>query len=172
MGDKAAEEAIVQDTESLDADDLPCFAEKDGRQVAGQIISTNFTYLMAGLNGIVPIPLLRVMLTRNADAATGVLIPYIQSACDIGLFQISFAYLINFSGWLFASLTNIHICSRLGTGGMLVVGASVQSFGYVLMCWKPPFPLFMAAFFFTGMGVAFQDAQSNTFTITVKNSRR
>lgn len=80
--------------------------------------------------------------------------------------------LTNFTGWLFASFANIHVCSRLGTGGTLVVGASVQSLGYALMFWKPPFPLFMAAFFLTGMGVAFQDAQANTFTITVKNSHR
>lgn len=52
------------------------------------------------------------------------------------------------------------------------MGASLQSLGYALMFWKPPFPLFMAAFFLTGMGVAYQDAQSNTFTITVKNSHR
>lgn len=95
-----------------------------------------------------------------------------QPAYNVGLFQISFAYLINFTGWLFASFTNIHLCSRLGTGGTLVVGASLQSLGYALMFWKPPFPLFMAAFFLTGMGVAYQDAQSNTFTITVKNSHR
>ena len=100
------------------------------------------------------------------------LIPYIQPAYGIGLLQVSFAYLINFAGWLFASFTNIHICSRLGTGGTLVVGAAVQSLGYGLMFWKPPFPLFIAAFFLTGMGVAYQDAQSNTFTITVKNSHR
>lgn len=107
-----------------------------------------------------------------ADAATGVLIPYIQPAYNIGLLHISFAYLVNFIGWLSASFANIHICSRLGTGGTLVVGAAVQSFGYALMFWKPPFPLFLVAFYFTGMGVAFQDAQSNTFAITVKNSHR
>lgn len=100
------------------------------------------------------------------------MIPYIQPAYGVGLLQISFAYLINFVGWLSASFANIHVCSRLGTGGTLVVGAAIQSLGYGLMFWKPPFPLYLAAYFFTGMGVAFQDAQANTFTITVKNSHR
>ncbi|GAB1194461.1 hypothetical protein APSETT444_003706 [Aspergillus pseudonomiae] len=61
---------------------------------------------------------------------------------------------------------------RLGTGGTLLLGATVQCLGYALMFWHPPYPLFMAAFFFTGMGVAFQDAQANAFTITVKNAHR
>lgn len=41
-----------QDVESLNTDDLAFFAEKKARQVVGRVISTNFTYLMAGLNGI------------------------------------------------------------------------------------------------------------------------
>lgn len=65
MSDKTTFETSVQDTESLDADGLHFFAEKDARQVAGRIVSTNFTYLMAGLNGIVSILHLRAILTRN-----------------------------------------------------------------------------------------------------------
>lgn len=169
MADAAKES--TRDLESLNADDLPFFAEKSARQVVGRVVCTNFTYFMAGLNGEQDLVSVREA-NDQADASTGVLIPYIQPAYGIGLLQISFAYLINFTGWLFASFTNIHVCSRLGTDGTLVVGAAVQSLGYALMFWKPPFPLFLAALFFTGMGVAFQDAQSNTFTITVKNSHR
>lgn len=100
------------------------------------------------------------------------LIPYLQPAYDIGLLKVSMVYLINFAGWLVASFANIHVCSRLGSGGTLVVGATIQCFGYVLMFWKPPYPLFMTAFFFTGMGVAFQDAQANVFTVMVRNAHR
>ncbi|KAB8077882.1 major facilitator superfamily domain-containing protein [Aspergillus leporis] len=132
------------------------YEQKSARQVMGRIISTNFAVMAAGLN----------------DAATGVLIPYIQPTYQIGLLQVSFIYLVNFAGWLCACFANIHICSRLGTGGTLVLGATIQCLGYALMFWHPPYPLFMAAFFFTGMGVAFQDAQSNAFTITVKNPHR
>ncbi|KAE8382208.1 major facilitator superfamily domain-containing protein [Aspergillus bertholletiae] len=132
------------------------YDQKHARQVMGRIFSTNFAVMVAGLN----------------DAATGVLIPYIQPTYEIGLLQVSFIYLVNFAGWLCACFANIHVCSRIGTGGTLLLGATVQCFGYALMFWHPPYPLFMAAFFFTGMGVAFQDAQANAFTITVKNAHR
>ncbi|EIT74024.1 hypothetical protein AFCA_001613 [Aspergillus flavus] len=146
---------IAQDGEGSNPE--PSFYEqKDARQVIGRIISTNFAVMVAGLN----------------DAATGVLIPYIQPTYEIGLLQVSFIYLVNFAGWLCACFANIHVCSRLGTGGTLLLGATVQCLGYALMFWHPPYPLFMAAFFFTGMGVAFQDAQANAFTITVKNAHR
>ncbi|EAW15189.1 putative MFS transporter [Aspergillus clavatus NRRL 1] len=145
-----------QDVEEQSPKDTSFFAPKDAREVVGRVVSTNYAILMAGLN----------------DAATGVLIPYIQPAYNIGLLQVSMVYLVNFAGWLVASFANIHVCSRLGTGGTLVLGATIQSFGYALMFWRPPWGLFMAAFFFTGMGVAFQDAQANTFTITVNNPHR
>lgn len=51
MAGDAATENKSQDLESLDTDDLSFFAEKDARQVVGRVISTNFTFLMAGLNG-------------------------------------------------------------------------------------------------------------------------
>lgn len=54
----------------------------------------------------------------------------------------------------------------------MVLGASVQCIGYALMCWKPPFAMFLSAFFFTGIGVSLQDAQANSFTITVHNCHR
>ncbi|KAL4888170.1 major facilitator superfamily domain-containing protein [Aspergillus ambiguus] len=132
------------------------FDKKDARQVMGKILSTNLAVMAGGMN----------------DAATGVLIPYMQPTYQIDLLQVSFIYLINFIGWVVASFANIHVCSRLGTGGTLVMGATIQCIGYALMFWHPPFPLFMAAFFFTGMGVAFQDSQANAFTVTVKNSHR
>ena len=100
------------------------------------------------------------------------MIPYIQPTYDVGLLQVSMIYLVNFVGWVVASFANIHVCSHIGTGGTLVLGATVQCLGYALMFWSPPFPLFVAAFFFTGCGVAFQDAQMNMFTITVKDAHR
>ncbi|KAH2978017.1 hypothetical protein KXW58_005133 [Aspergillus fumigatus] len=146
----------VEDVENSTSKESSFFTQKDASQVVGRLISTNYAVMMAGLN----------------DAATGVLIPYLQPAYDIGLLKVSMVYLINFAGWLVASFANIHVCSRLGSGGTLVVGATIQCFGYVLMFWKPPYPLFMTAFFFTGMGVAFQDAQANVFTVTVRNAHR
>ncbi|KAB8078501.1 major facilitator superfamily domain-containing protein [Aspergillus leporis] len=130
--------------------------QKQASNVTSKIISTNFTLFIAGLN----------------DAAVGVLIPYIQPTYGITIFQVSQIYLVNCIGCLTASFSNIHVCSRIGTGGTLVLGAVIQTFGFSLMFWTPPFPLFVTAFFFSGMGCAYQDAQANTFTTTVDNAHR
>ncbi|KAE8371434.1 major facilitator superfamily domain-containing protein [Aspergillus bertholletiae] len=130
--------------------------QKRASDVTGKIISTNITLLIAGLN----------------DAALGVLIPYIRPTYGISLFQVSQIYLVNCAGCLTASFSNIHVCSRIGTGGTLVLGAVIQTCGFALMFWNPPFALFIAAFFFSGMGSAYQDAQANTFTTTVDNAHR
>lgn len=85
---------------------------------------------------------------------------------------MSLIYLINFAGWITASFINIHVSSRLGTGGKVVLGAIVQCIGYALMCWLAPFPLFVTAFFFTGCGVGLQDAQANIYTVSLPNPHR
>lgn len=100
------------------------------------------------------------------------MIPHIQPASHVDLLQVSLIYLINFAGWITASFINIHVSSRLGTGGKVVLGAIVQCIGYALMCWLAPFPLFVTAFFFTGCGVGLQDAQANIYTVSLPNPHR
>jgi fucose permease len=100
------------------------------------------------------------------------LIPYIQSGYNVGLLSVAILYLINFSGWLLAAFTNVHVTSRLGMGGTLVIGACLQCFAYALNFWKPPFPIFGASFFFSGLGVAYLDAQANTFVAHMSSSHR
>jgi Na+/melibiose symporter-like transporter len=164
----------VEDVENSSSRESSFFTQKDASQVVGKLISTNYAVMMAGLNGksLRTSGVRGIRTNQYLDAATGVLIPYLQPAYNIGLLKVSMVYLVNFAGWLVASFANIHVCSRLGSGGTLVVGAMIQCFGYVLMFWKPPYPLFMTAFFFTGIGVAFQDAQANAFTVIVKDAHR
>ncbi|KAE8352565.1 major facilitator superfamily domain-containing protein [Aspergillus coremiiformis] len=139
----------------LASERTPLIPKRAG-EVTGKIISTNVTFLIAGLN----------------DAALGVLIPYIQPTYGVSLFEVSQIYLVNCAGCLIASFSNIHVCSRIGTGGTLVLGAVIQTLGFLLMSWSPPFTLFMAAFFLNGLGSAYQDAQANTFTTAVDNAHR
>ena len=113
-----------------------------------------------------------IILIKLPDAATGVLIPYLQPAYSVGLLFVAIVYLVNFLGWLMAAFTNVHITARIGQGGVLVLGACLQLLAYALIFWKPPFPLFVIAFFFSGMGVAYQDAQANTFAANVQNAYR
>ena len=104
------------------------------------------------------------------DAALGSLIPFIQPSYGIGLLLIAVLYLVNFAGWLTAAFTNVHLASRIGQGGVLVFGAIMQLLAYVLIFWKPPYPLFAVSMFFSGLGIAYQDAQANTFAANVKKA--
>ncbi|KAF4963497.1 hypothetical protein FSARC_8506 [Fusarium sarcochroum] len=135
---------------------LPNEAIKSSQHDVAKIIAVNAAMLLAGMN----------------DAATGALIPYIQSGYDVGLLSVAILYLVNFSGWLLAAFTNVHVASRFGMGGALVIGGSLQFIAYALNFWKPPFIIFNISFFFSGLGVACLDAQANTYVAHMRNSHR
>ncbi|KAI8712424.1 MFS domain-containing protein [Fusarium sp. LHS14.1] len=147
-------DAEAQPTVNEETSLLPT-AKENGNDVA-KIVAVNFAMLMAGMN----------------DAATGALIPYIQPGYDVGLLAVAILYLVNFSGWFLAAFTNVHLASRLGMGGTLVIGASIQLIAYALTFWKPPFLVFSSSFFFAGLGVAYLDAQVNTYVAHMRNSHR
>ena len=75
---------------------------------------------------------------------------------------------MNFVGFLTAGLTNVLITDRLGFGivslgkGRLAnpqaapFGAFMQAFAYILICWQPPYPLFLIAYIFNGFGLGLQ----------------
>ena len=111
-------------------------------------------------------------IDNHLDGAVGTLIPYLQPSYDVGLLQVAILYLINFAGWILAAFTNVHVMSWIGQGGLLVFGAVCQMLAYVLIFWKPPFGLFAASFFFSGLGMAYQDAQANAFAANVENAYR
>ncbi|KAH8695991.1 hypothetical protein BGW36DRAFT_428015 [Talaromyces proteolyticus] len=104
--------------------------------------------------------------------AQKVLIPYIHPAYHIGLLLVWIVYLSNFLGWLFASFTNINLSLRIDTGGSLIVGTLVQGIAFVLICWKPLFPLFAIAFSFAGAGAGYQDAKTYVFVTGLHNTHR
>ena len=81
-------------------------------------------------------------------------------------------YLVNFSGWVVGAFTIVHVTAHFGMSGSLVVGVSSQLIAYCLNCWKPPVPLFAVSFFFSGLGVAYQDATANTFIASLDNAHR
>ncbi|EPS39576.1 hypothetical protein H072_6646 [Dactylellina haptotyla CBS 200.50] len=97
------------------------------------------------------------------DGSTGALIPYLKIRYDIGLAFVALVYISTFLGWFTAAMVNVHLIGRLGMGGVLFAGSILQLVQYSLQCWQPPYPLFVVAFFVGGIGVAVQDAQTNTF---------
>lgn len=50
------------------------------------------------------------------------------------------------------------------------LGAATQGFAYVLMCWGGPYPLFVIAYFFIGLGLGWQDAQVNSMASRMPNN--
>ncbi|KAL7271776.1 hypothetical protein RUND412_005439 [Rhizina undulata] len=161
------QDAIADDEESprtsttRGPDDEPpegttVFEKPDVNSVKGMLISTNFAIFLAGMN----------------DAATGALIPYLQPAYGIGLLFVALVYLATFAGWIVAAFLNVHLTARIGVGGVLVSGASLQLLAYSLNFWKPPYPLFVISFFFTAVGMAFQESQANVFVANVNNAHR
>lgn len=53
---------------------------------------------------------------------------------------------------------------------VLPFGGALQALGYCLMCWGPPYPLFVVSFFFIGWGLGLLDAQVNSLTSRMKNA--
>ena len=132
------------------------FTRPDVSTVKLQLAAMNFAILLAGIN----------------DGSTGALVPYLQPAYGIGLLFVALVYLVNFAGWAVAALTNVYLTARIGTGGVMLMGAVLQLSAYTLQLWKPPFTLFVATYFLTGTGTAYQDAQANSFVGGVHNAHR
>ncbi|KAF3934558.1 hypothetical protein ABW19_dt0209889 [Dactylella cylindrospora] len=109
--------------------------------------ATFFSLWMAGIN----------------DGSTGALIPYLKVRYNIGLAFVALVYITTFLGWFTAAMLNVHLTAKLGMGGVLFLGSVLQVLQYALQCWQPPYPLFTVAFFVGGIGIAIQDAQTNTF---------
>jgi len=72
------------------------------------------------------------------------------------------SYAASFFGWLFAAVTNTHLCQYLDLGAMLALGALCQTVAHALRAWGPPFGLFVATFWLVSLGQAYQDTHANT----------
>ncbi|KAF8544546.1 major facilitator superfamily domain-containing protein [Trichophaea hybrida] len=132
------------------------FTRPDVSTVKLQLVAMNFATFLAGVN----------------DASTGVLVPYLQPAYNIGLLFVALVYLFNFAGWTVAAFTNVHLTARIGTGGVMLLGSILQMLAHALQLWKPPFPLFVITYFLAGVGIAYQDAQANSFVGGVNDAHR
>ena len=129
-----------------------------GRSTLLKLLSAGFSFYFAGCN----------------DGSLGTLIPYLLKAYDINTSFVAIIYGVTFLGWFTAALTNSYLVHalHLSTGTILILGAFLQLLANALRVWAPPFALFCFSFFFTYLGMGYQDAHSNTFTATVKGAHR
>ncbi|THV53733.1 hypothetical protein BGAL_0043g00190 [Botrytis galanthina] len=114
-----------------------------------RIASSILAFFTAGLN----------------DGSLGSLIPYILDTYSLSTSSIAFLYLSCFLGWVFAaiSIPFIQTHLRLGIGGILLLGASLQLLTQFIRIWGSPWPLFVVSFGLAALGQAYQDAQANTY---------
>ncbi|KAF7884190.1 uncharacterized protein EAF02_004526 [Botrytis sinoallii] len=118
-----------------------------------KITSSILAFFTAGLN----------------DGSLGSLIPYILDTYSLSTSSIAFLYLSCFLGWVIAAITipflQTHL--RLGIGGILLLGASLQLLTQFIRIWGSPWPLFVVSFGLAALGQAYQDAQANTYIAQV-----
>ncbi|KAI1108105.1 MFS general substrate transporter [Nemania sp. NC0429] len=103
-----------------------------------------------------------------SDGTLGPLIPYILSSFHIGTGEIAIIYATTFAGWLIAAATNPILTAQLTLGQLLLVGAVLQLIAQALRPWSP-LAVFCVSFLFQSLGMAYQDAHSNTFVSNLKN---
>ncbi|KAI0408206.1 MFS general substrate transporter [Xylaria palmicola] len=103
-----------------------------------------------------------------SDGTLGPLIPYIISSFHIGTGEIAIIYGTTFAGWLLAAVTNPILTAHLTLGQLLLVGAALQLVAQVLRPWSP-LAVFCVSFLFQSLGMAYQDAHSNTFVSNLHN---
>ena len=106
------------------------------------------------------------------DGSLGALIPYILRQYGISTGWMAVPYGVAFFGWLIAALIGGYARIKLGTGGVIVVGAGFQFIAQVFRFWIPPFGLFAVTFFLVALGQALQEPQANTFVSTLKSAHR
>ncbi|KAL2139674.1 hypothetical protein VTI28DRAFT_4874 [Corynascus sepedonium] len=121
-----------------------------------KLISAGFSFFVAGVN----------------DGSMGPLVPYFMREYQINTTIVSVLFAANFAGWLFAAITNTHLCQYLDLGAMLAIGAACQVIGHALRSWGPPFGLLAFSFWFITVGQAFQDTHANTFVTKVPAAHR
>ncbi|KAI9634044.1 major facilitator superfamily domain-containing protein [Dioszegia hungarica] len=96
------------------------------------------------------------------DASQGPLLPLLQEYYQVDYVIISLIWIAIAVGVVAAAVSNVYLADILGFGLLTPLGAFVQSIGYVLMCWGGPYPIFVIAYIFAGLGMGWQDAQVNS----------
>ncbi|KAK7228289.1 hypothetical protein V2G26_000459 [Clonostachys chloroleuca] len=126
------------------------------KRIILKLISASFSFMVAGVN----------------DGSVGAIIPYLIRDYRVSTALVSSIYAAQFAGWLFAAVSNTHLCQYLGLGSMLALGAAFQIISHALRAWMPPFGLFVTTFFLVSIGQAYNDSHANTFAASIKGAHR
>ena len=103
------------------------------------------------------------------DSAAGALIPYMESDYNIGYAIVSLIFVANAIGYIGAAPFTNTLQARFGRAKVLVFAAALVIIGYIMVVARPPFPVVVVGFLFTGFGLATILALNNVFCANLAN---
>lgn len=112
-----------------------------------QIVAGYFIFILFGL----------------AEQTIGTLIPKLQDHYQIDDIQTSYIFLASVSGYFAMALLNEITHKNLGIRGVVVLGCTSMTCGYLIASFKPPYPIFIFCYILNGIGFGSLDASLNTW---------
>lgn len=104
------------------------------------------------------------------DSAPGALIPYIESAYNIGYAIVSLIWIANAAGFILAAFSAEFIDARFGRAKSLMLSEMFVIVAYVVIASPVPFGAVVAAYLMLGFGEALEVALNNVFCSNLANS--
>ncbi|PCH38265.1 MFS general substrate transporter [Wolfiporia cocos MD-104 SS10] len=106
------------------------------------------------------------------DGSLGPLLPRLQSHYKIGFDVISLLFVFMALGFIGGAMANVYLNHYIGFGKVVVLGATLQLVGYIMIAPGGPFPVMCAGVTFAGFGIAMQMAQANGFVGSLSGNTR
>ncbi|CAE6464179.1 unnamed protein product [Rhizoctonia solani] len=104
------------------------------------------------------------------DGTLGPLIPIIQEHFHIGFMVVSMLFVSACCGYVLGATAVIYFTDRYGFGRVLIGGSLFQIVAYSILSTTPPFPAMCVALTINGIGMSFQNAQTSSLVISLKNN--
>lgn len=104
------------------------------------------------------------------DAATGALIPYIETYYDINYTLVSLLFLTPFLSYLAAALSSNLVHHHYGQRGVAIIAPLCRLVGYVIIALHPPYPVLPVAMLLPGFGTGLEDSAWNAWVGNLQNA--
>ncbi|KAF5381269.1 hypothetical protein D9615_008376 [Tricholomella constricta] len=104
------------------------------------------------------------------DGSIGPLLPAFQRDYHLGYLIVSLYFVANCLGFILGGALNVSLNDRIGFGKIVVIGTVFQLASYTTQAVGPPFPVMVAANFFTGFGLSLQNAQCNGYVSSLTDN--
>jgi len=113
---------------------------------------------------------LAFILIGANDGAVGVLLPSIRAYYKVDKATVSLLFLTGATGYLIAAFSSGLLVQKLGTRGLLMLGASTFGLGAAVLSTMPPFAVVMLTLLSLGFGVAIIDTGLNSYIAVLPRS--